>query len=130
MGIWRHAACGVLVGVLTAASWVLADDAVRSPATGRIHGTVITHAGTRATGLIRWGGQEAFWDDLFQSAKLDLPYPAYAEPAEEPAESEWWWQELGRRLAAAVLAAGLRPASAGALRLRGAGGDAAGTAGA
>jgi len=92
----------VAVLVLAASAGVWADEPVTSSAAGRIHGTVITHAGSRATGLIRWGGQEAFWDDLFQSAKLDLPYPVYAEPAEEPAESEWWWQELAKRLVQAV----------------------------
>jgi len=102
MGIRRRAACSVLVAALAVATRLPAGDAARSPATGRIHGTVVTHAGTRATGLIRWGGQEAFWDDLFQSAKLDLPYPAYAEREPEPVEAEWWWQELGRRLVEAV----------------------------
>jgi len=98
----RRVVCSAVVAALAATAWLLADDAANSPAVGRIHGTVVTHAGSRATGLIRWGGQEAFWDDLFQSAKLDLPYPAYAEPAKEPDDSEWWWQVLGRRLVQAV----------------------------
>jgi hypothetical protein len=102
MGISRRAACCAALMLVAATTWLRAEDAVVSPAAGRIHGTVITHAGSRATGLIRWGGQEAFWDDLFQSAKLDLPYPAYAEPAPEPADSEWWWQEIARRLVRAV----------------------------
>jgi hypothetical protein len=95
-------ATSLLAVVLAGAVGLPAGEADRSPAVGRIHGTVTTHAGTRATGLIRWGGQEAFWDDLFQSAKLDLPYPDYAEPAQQPAESEWWWQELARRMVQAV----------------------------
>jgi hypothetical protein len=102
MGISRRAVCCAALTLVAATTWLRAEDAVVSPAAGRIHGTVITHAGSRATGLIRWGGQEAFWDDLFQSARLDLPFSAYAEPAEEPAESEWWWQELAKRLVQAV----------------------------
>lgn len=66
-------------------------------ASGCIHGTVTTRGGTRSTGLIRWGGQEAFWDDLFNSAKIELPYASYAEPARQP-DDERWWQVMGRRL--------------------------------
>jgi hypothetical protein len=102
MGISRRASCCAALVLAAATTWLQADDAVRSPAAGRIHGTVTTHAGTRAAGLIRWGGQEAFWDDLFHSAKRELPFAGYAEPADEPEESQWWWQVLGRRLVSAV----------------------------
>jgi hypothetical protein len=88
------------VAVLAATAWLRADETGSSPAAGRIHGTVITHAGSRSTGLIRWGGQEAFWDDLFQSAKLDLPYPVYAEPAEKPDEQRVVVAGAGRKLQA------------------------------
>jgi len=100
----RRAICTGLVAVLVlaATAWLRAEPAVDSPARGRIHGTVTTHAGSRYTGLIRWGGQEAFWDDLFQSAKLDLPYASYAKQVEEPDDSEWWWQAAARKLAQAV----------------------------
>jgi hypothetical protein len=98
----RRVARGTVLALVVASALVHADDAARSPATGRIYGTVTTHAGSRATGLIRWGGQEAFWDDLFQSAKRELPFASYAEPAVEPEESQWWWQVLGRRLLQAV----------------------------
>ncbi len=98
----KRVACGTILALVVASVLVPADDAVRSPAAGRIHGTITTHAGTRATGLIRWGGEEAFWDDLFQSAKRELPFASYAEPADEPEESQWWWQVLGRRLLQAV----------------------------
>lgn len=100
----RRALCTGLVAVLVlaATAWLGADETGTSTAVGRIHGTVITHAGTRAAGLIRWGGEEAFWDDLFQSAKRELPFDSYAEPADEPEESQWWWQVLGRRLVQAV----------------------------
>ena len=102
MRMGRRVVCTGLVTLLAATAWLRAEPAVDSPARGRIHGTVTTHAGSRYTGLIRWGGQEAFWDDLFQSAKLDLPYASYAKQVEEPDDSEWWWQAAARKLAQAV----------------------------
>ena len=45
-----------------------------SRADGFLYGTVETNSGNNYTGLIRWGTEEAFWDDLFNSAKDDLPY--------------------------------------------------------
>lgn len=41
---------------------------------GFIYGTVETSSGNTYTGLMRWGNEEAFWDDLFHGAKEDLPY--------------------------------------------------------
>jgi len=41
---------------------------------GFIHGTVLTESDTEYRGFMRWGRQEAFWDDLFHSLKEDLPY--------------------------------------------------------
>jgi hypothetical protein len=40
---------------------------------GYIYGTVETESGTEYTGLMRWGTEEAFWDDLFHASKKDLP---------------------------------------------------------
>ena len=41
---------------------------------GHIYGTVETEAGRTYTGLLRWGTEEAFWDDLFNSSKSKLPF--------------------------------------------------------
>jgi hypothetical protein len=42
---------------------------------GFIYGTVATDAGKEYTGFLRWNtDEEAFWDDLFHSAKSELPY--------------------------------------------------------
>jgi hypothetical protein len=41
---------------------------------GFLYGKVVTEKGTEYTGFLRWGNQEAFWDDLFHSAKEDLPF--------------------------------------------------------
>jgi hypothetical protein len=41
---------------------------------GYLYGTVATESGHEYTGLLRWGTEETFWDDLFNSIKKDLPY--------------------------------------------------------
>ncbi|MCI0656291.1 MAG: hypothetical protein L0170_04380, partial [Acidobacteria bacterium] len=43
-------------------------------AEGFLYGTVETDGGRRYTGILRWGDEEAFWDDLFNGAKSKLPY--------------------------------------------------------
>ena len=44
---------------------------------GFIYGTVVTESGTEYQGFLRWGTQEAFWDDLFNSSKVELPFYDY-----------------------------------------------------
>jgi len=41
---------------------------------GFIYGTVTTTGDNSYTGVMRWGTEELFWDDLFNSTKGDLPY--------------------------------------------------------
>ena len=41
---------------------------------GFLYGTVLTDGGRRYTGILRWEDEEAFWDDLFNGSKADLPY--------------------------------------------------------
>ena len=40
---------------------------------GYLYGRILATSGDSYEGLLRWGGEEAFWDDLFQSAKEELP---------------------------------------------------------
>lgn len=47
---------------------------------GFIYGEVETRSGRTYRGFLRWGNQEAFWDDLFHSSKQDNPY----------LEEDWW----------------------------------------
>ncbi len=49
---------------------------------GFIYGKVTTAGGHQHTGFLRWGDEEAFWDDLFHSAKEDLPYFDEVDPDE------------------------------------------------
>jgi len=41
---------------------------------GYLYGTVHTESGSTYQGVLRWGREESFWDDLFNSAKVDLPW--------------------------------------------------------
>ena len=41
---------------------------------GFLWGTVSTNDGNEFTGFLRWDGEEAFWDDLFNSGKRKLPH--------------------------------------------------------
>jgi len=71
--------------------------AAPAPVEGHIYGTITTTAGNRYVGLIRWGGEEAFWDDLFHSAKEDLPYADHAEEGIDESKDRWW-KALGRKV--------------------------------
>jgi hypothetical protein len=46
---------------------------------GFIYGRVVTESGSEYTGFLRWGNQEAFWDDLFHSAKENFPFLDYMD---------------------------------------------------
>ncbi len=44
---------------------------------GFIYGEVTLVNGKSFRGILRWGGEEAFWDDIFNSSKRSLPYEEY-----------------------------------------------------
>lgn len=46
---------------------------------GFIYGKITTRTGNNYIGMIRWGDEEAFWDDRFNSLKEDLPFAKYLE---------------------------------------------------
>jgi hypothetical protein len=56
-----------------------------SPAVGKddnkgfIYGRVVTESGSEYTGFLRWGNQEACWDDLFHSGKDEFPFLEYLD---------------------------------------------------
>ena len=39
-----------------------------------LYGEIATRSGNEYKGFLRWGTEEAFWDDLFHSGKEDLPF--------------------------------------------------------
>lgn len=68
---------------------------------GYLYGTVTTRTDNSYTGFIRWGREEAFWDDLFHSSKEELPWISYAEKRERSRDDDrgdgWeWLRFLGR----------------------------------
>jgi uncharacterized protein YlzI (FlbEa/FlbD family) len=60
----------LFVAIVVAAQAAVASDDHQ----GFLYGRVLTESGSEYTGFLRWGSQEAFWDDLFHSGKEDLPY--------------------------------------------------------
>jgi len=66
-----------LWALLTVAGSLVAGTADGHPLQGFLYGTVTTRSGQEYTGVIRWGEQESFWDDHFNSVKGDLPYWKY-----------------------------------------------------
>ncbi|MCI0408760.1 MAG: hypothetical protein L0191_09385 [Acidobacteria bacterium] len=60
--------------LLGAGTPISAGSTGSTEADGFLYGTVVTEGGRRYTGILRWGDEEAFWDDLFNGAKSKLPY--------------------------------------------------------
>lgn len=89
--------CGIFTGNAGAAG----------PADGFIYGTITTNSGNSHTGLIRWGDEEAFWDDVFHSAKEELPFAQYGRQARDEA-ADRWWKVLGDKIEDAM---GMEPIS-------------------
>jgi hypothetical protein len=46
---------------------------------GRLYGEIRTKTGNGYTGVLRWGKEEASWDDLFHSTKTELPHKKFAK---------------------------------------------------
>lgn len=58
---------------------VLSTGAFSQGDRGLIYGTVSTIDGETFTGQIRWGGEETFWVDEFNSTKLENPYNRFLD---------------------------------------------------
>ncbi len=69
----RTAACALAVLAVTVGTAAAADNQ------GFLYGRIKTDSGREYTGFLRWGTEEACWDDLFHSAKEDLPYQDEAD---------------------------------------------------
>jgi hypothetical protein len=50
-----------------------------APGSGFIHATVTWPSGEAKTGYLRWGEEEAFWDDLFHCGYRDLVWSDHAD---------------------------------------------------
>ncbi len=56
---------------------------------GFLYGKIITRTGNTYIGLIRWGDEEVFWDDHFNSVKEELPYQEYMQKDMEERHNEY-----------------------------------------
>jgi len=74
----RWSALAVLLMTLPLAAHIVQDQDTQ----GFIYGRVVTESGSEYEGFLRWGTQEAFWDDIFNSTKVDLPYIDYLDDDE------------------------------------------------
>jgi hypothetical protein len=75
----RLSALAVLLMTLPLGAHIVQD---HQDTQGFIYGRVVTESGTEYQGFLRWGTQEAFWDDLFHSSKVELPYIDYLDDDE------------------------------------------------
>lgn len=91
----RRIPIAIVAGLLA----VAAAPAAAADAGGFIHGTVLTRSGGEYTGVLRWGDEEAFWDDVFHSAKRGLEHlERYEdETADDGDRQERWWHLFGKR---------------------------------
>ncbi|HNX50426.1 MAG TPA: hypothetical protein PLS53_08680 [Thermoanaerobaculaceae bacterium] len=85
----------LLVGLLIGVPVATAEDS--ADAAGFIYGQVKTRAGGSYEGFIRWGDEEAFWGDHFNSTKEDLPYLKYVPRRERRVPVEVFGIRIGVR---------------------------------
>ena len=61
----------MILGLLASTPFLFARDTDRS---GLLYGTVTMSSGTEYRGVLRWGSEEAYWDDIFNSSKTELEF--------------------------------------------------------
>ncbi len=64
----------LLVTCACLAAFDVAPGVAHADSAGFLYGTVDTDSGNSYTGFLRWGTEEAFWDDHFNSTKDNLEY--------------------------------------------------------
>ena len=68
----------LIAGILIALYMLILSNVLRAQSDqGYIYGTVLTIDDKNYTGQIRWGKEETFWDDVFNSNKGDNPHLQY-----------------------------------------------------
>lgn len=91
-----HACRIPILGLLVTAA--LAMPAQAHEDDGFLYGRVIAESGTEYEGRLRWGDEEAFWDDLFNSSKSELPWQEMAEDEREDRDRGRSIEILGYRI--------------------------------
>ena len=89
---------GVAVLLGTVSMFVAPTAGAEEPTAGYLYGTVTTNSGNEYTGILRWGSEEAFWDDVFHSLKEELPYAELGESVDQERDDEKWWEALVRKV--------------------------------
>ncbi|MBU8869707.1 MAG: hypothetical protein KOO60_02420, partial [Gemmatimonadales bacterium] len=69
----------ILGGAVGASETSNAQTPESSPGQGFIYATVTWPSGESKTGFLRWGDEEAFWDDLFHSGYRDQVWDQYVD---------------------------------------------------
>jgi len=70
----------IWIPILLMALMVFAEPAdAKDDHKGFIYGRVVTESGSEYTGFLRWGTQEACWDDLFHSGKRNFAFFEYLD---------------------------------------------------
>ncbi len=64
----------IIFTLLLSVPLLFARDTDRS---GMLYGTITMESGTQYQGVMRWGTEEAFWDDIFNSSKTRLEYQKF-----------------------------------------------------
>lgn len=85
----------VLVAWAPGGSSAWAEEA--GDAAGFIYGQVKTSSGATYEGFIRWGTEEAFWGDHFNSSKDELPYARYVPRSERRVPLQVFGVRVGSR---------------------------------
>jgi hypothetical protein len=65
---------------------------------GFIYGTITTRDGDTYTGTMRWGKQEVFWDDLFNTTKEENPWTRYVPRRHRDEDDEYRIKVFGIRV--------------------------------
>jgi len=57
---------------------------------GFIYGTIISTSGATYQGQIRWGKEEAYWNDIFNATKTSTGENAYQKHVQKKISKNWW----------------------------------------
>ena len=80
-----------LIVIFFIISFFIPDDpAIAQGDQGFIYGTIVSTSGASYQGQIRWGKEEAFWNDIFNATKTASGENTYEKLAQEKKSKNWW----------------------------------------
>ena len=98
----------IIAGIILAIYALLISNVSMAQDQGYIYGTITTIDGKEYTGHMRWGKEETFWDDIFNSNKDKNPNIKYLDRDDyqkvkgsrynnDDDDGSWWnWREVWR----------------------------------